>query len=614
MLGVDMPPPLPDQELVRRVADLHVQLEKHRLARRGLDFTDVRFRKAKGWTTVSVVEANTPQGTSWIITTNDSTYYRYLSEERAKFLRPGELLGSRPTLVYGPTELGKRPPRQRIHGEQLGVNDARALGARSGRIATSNLGCDELCVSLLREDFPTFRHLNPVRPGTQPPPIPESPTVVPGTRGVGSRSVSHELPSRPATPTDPRGLLPNASLSKAAGGSRGIVSAAEVIKGGLISLPRVVVRSFATVTRSLVRAALQTVKLIGVDILFVAVDVVLLLEAIRREKALRAAIDGTIRSELPQRLQILVRSRGTEIAQDLLSRWGMPSRLFLYLSPTIDITAQPSTAEQPYRFKVTFSPQGSLSKHWVSPVPVEEPIYEEIIDAGDSYYARFRWSLPFPLYTPFDAYLAYLDVVGELFSRMWWGAVQRADLTATKREQLAKLADGISTVAALLQADQFAGFAGDGSFSLPQSAADRTMSIQKISRLVEREIVPLASELEKAGVLNPDIFVVSAYATPVHAKLAQLLDADTPISRYFQRLTDDLSSIPARTLAYRRRHSVRSSDLAFSFLTAKSEYFRHLTADVWEDLPKAKQEEFLPVLGTVSESASGLLLLVDNAD
>jgi len=183
--------PLPDEALVARVLDLHRKLEAGVLSRKGLELTDKLFGVARSRSTVSLVEARTTRGTVEIINTTSTTYYKMISENPEKWLLPGEQLGSRPTQVYGPKEVGERPPRQAIHAEELGVNDARALGARSGRVASSNLGCDEQCVSLLREEFPGFRHLNPERPGTQPPPVPEAVADAAARRGVsvGSRAV-----------------------------------------------------------------------------------------------------------------------------------------------------------------------------------------------------------------------------------------------------------------------------------------------------------------------------------------------------------------------------------------------------------------------------------------
>jgi hypothetical protein len=157
-----MPDPAPDDFLVRRVKALHKRLAITQLTGRGLDVTPDRLQLSLKRGTVSIVETTVDGKLIRIITTNNSTYYKLLKESAHNLLLPGEVLGSRPTLVYGPKEPGKKsPPRQTIHAEQLGVNDAVLMGGERGRIATSNPGCDRQCISLLNDEFPTFTHVNP---------------------------------------------------------------------------------------------------------------------------------------------------------------------------------------------------------------------------------------------------------------------------------------------------------------------------------------------------------------------------------------------------------------------------------------------------------------------
>ena len=158
-----MPVPVSDEFLERRVKALHNRLATIRLSGRGLEATAERLKQALSWSTVSVVETTVSGKAVRIVTTNDSGFYKLLKESPQTLLLPGEILGSRPTYVYGPKEPKKRPPRQTIHAEQLGVNDAAKMGATSGRIASSNPGCNQQCVALLTEEFPAFQHVNPAR-------------------------------------------------------------------------------------------------------------------------------------------------------------------------------------------------------------------------------------------------------------------------------------------------------------------------------------------------------------------------------------------------------------------------------------------------------------------
>jgi hypothetical protein len=148
-----------DKALVQRTEQLHRELIARQLEQRGIQPTDKQFGKAKSYGTISMVQTEINGQTTRIVTTNNPQLYSTLKQFQSRFLQEGETLGSPPTAVYGP-ERGKR---QYIHAEQIGVQDAIAKGAKEGTIATSNAGCKDLCISLLKEYFPTFRHVNPAK-------------------------------------------------------------------------------------------------------------------------------------------------------------------------------------------------------------------------------------------------------------------------------------------------------------------------------------------------------------------------------------------------------------------------------------------------------------------
>ena len=197
-----MPNPVPDEFLERRAKGLHNRLATIRLSTRGLEVTAERLKQSLSWSTVSVVETTVNGKAIRIVTTNDSSFYKLLQENPKTLLLPGEILGSRPTYVYGPIEPKKRPPRQSIHAEQLGANDAVKMGATSGRIATSNPGCGKQCVALLTEEFPSFKHVNPSSTAS-------GPTIISGavisnvTESPGQPGVSPHLSTRGTTSGQP---------------------------------------------------------------------------------------------------------------------------------------------------------------------------------------------------------------------------------------------------------------------------------------------------------------------------------------------------------------------------------------------------------------------------
>ncbi|MBO9700910.1 MAG: VCBS repeat-containing protein [Sporocytophaga sp.] len=154
--GIAGAAPLSDTELISRARQIQRQLAIAELESRGVAVTEEAIGRTSGLGTVSVVETQVNGQTIRIVTTNRPQFQSLLDNSGSSFLQSGEQLGSRITRVYGP--VGRQ--QQLVHAEQLGVNDAIALGGTEGRVATSNLGC-EMCTSLINEFFPGFRHVNP---------------------------------------------------------------------------------------------------------------------------------------------------------------------------------------------------------------------------------------------------------------------------------------------------------------------------------------------------------------------------------------------------------------------------------------------------------------------
>jgi len=150
---------LSDKALVNRAESLHRDLAVAALQKRGVPVTEGAIRRTFKQGTVSIVEVQVEGQVRRIVNTNNPTFQRLLDRDSAKFLLHGEQMGSRVTYVYGPT--GRQ--QTTIHAEQLGVNDAVAMGATEGRVASSNPGCRDLCQSLLDEFFSGFRHVNPAK-------------------------------------------------------------------------------------------------------------------------------------------------------------------------------------------------------------------------------------------------------------------------------------------------------------------------------------------------------------------------------------------------------------------------------------------------------------------
>jgi RHS repeat-associated protein len=112
-------------------------------------------KKGANLTTLAVAEFINHEGkTVRVITATGRKAYKML--QKGNILQEGEILGSHPSFV---NRTGWGRPFA-IHAEQSAIQDAIKLGAKSGKVGTTNLGCD-VCQSFIKEFFPNFTHENP---------------------------------------------------------------------------------------------------------------------------------------------------------------------------------------------------------------------------------------------------------------------------------------------------------------------------------------------------------------------------------------------------------------------------------------------------------------------
>jgi len=334
--------PVSNEFLERRVKALHSRLAANQLTLRGLEATPERLKLSLSRSTVSVVETTVNGKAVRIVTTNDTGFYKLLQQSPQNLLLPGEVLGSRPTYVYGPKEPKQRPPRQTIHAEQLGVNDARKMGATSGRIATSNPGCTHQCIALLNEEFPTFQHVNPASTA----PDPHIPSGAAHAGGGGSVAGTGSVSSSGNAATKTAGKIDDAA--------RGLDDAAR----GLSNNPRGLGNSLGTagaplrgarVAATAVRIATRVVGRIALGIILppftpgaiiFEVAIFLLfswfekLEKEAEERAIRKALEA-IQPQIHDALKLP--SKREEAAALLVKDWEAGGVGFVYLSLDISL-------------------------------------------------------------------------------------------------------------------------------------------------------------------------------------------------------------------------------------------------------------------------------------
>jgi hypothetical protein len=639
-----VPAPLSDEALVARAKTLHELVVVSKLRQRGIALTEKALGQWFGFSTVSVVQTRVRGRVIRIINTNHPELYRVLQQEGYRLLLPGEVLGSEPIRFSGRT-LDKKRLTDTIHAEQLGVHDARRFGGTAGEIASSNKGCKGACVALLQEYFPAYRHVNPantspqvshrinlLKPdGTRAPRgsgpgaatsgrAPSSARNLPREGIVGSAWEVGEGAAERLVSAANRGTVERGSVAIQSSRSVApdVLSVPRVSSGRFAATPkalaravgvptRVVVRSIATLTRSLLRAALAVVATIGLDIAFIVFDILIMLEERKRDKALQKAIETAARTQLPPHARAVVQSRGPDIADFYLARWGKAADLFLYFAPVMDITSQPGNSQEKYRFKTEFRSDGRVVDLVVSRTLLE-PKFEEIKGNWDGYYAKFRWSIPFPMFTPFDAYSAYLDVVAEVFVARWLYAARAGPLKPAATRGLTDMARRISTIAALLKFEVYAGFSATEPYDAGRAAAERLGIVRRIWEIIDNQAIPLADTLERGGTIDPDAeyVMLETETSEVQGRLRRLLTPGMYLSDYLGLLGYDLQGLPESALGYRRRESVRLDQLLSDFGAYEQQYYRQLVAPVIEYLPK---NERMPALDLQLTAPVGELFL-----
>jgi hypothetical protein len=295
-------------------------------------------------------------------------------------------------------------------------------------------------------------------------------------------------------------------------------------------------------------------------------------------------------------LRVLLIHEGEQLAKLFLRKWKRPSELFLYASPLLEIRAQSGTD-----YRVEFSTDGGLLERAVSRKPLDAEEEERAVD-----YWQFRFSIPYPIFTPFDAYLAYVEVIGEYLAASWGSAIRRKKVVGSTTDRLVDAAMGLATVAALLKTDGAAGFEGP-EFKEETAVVDRTRTIHRIERLVERKLSPALRRLEGSGILDPAIVVVKGMSSGIHGRMQEVLSGEDRLSRYVDILAADLSSIPAKALRYQKQDKLSAADrIAAEELAYKDEYFAQFTRDVGEFIPKDRQA----VPAVRQETPTGEILLV----
>lgn len=399
------------------------------------------------------------------------------------------------------------------------------------------------------------------------------------TRGIGSAARGLVTTSgRGSTAVRKGAALPRWA---SAAGRGGLV----VIRGGVNVAGRV--------SLALARSLVLFIQFFVLDIALSIMMVVILVDEFHKRRRLEKAIERALSNYLEKGVANLLRKKESALIDYFLRRWGNPAHLFLYVSPLMFIEERSEQSGGEAEFAISFEEnRGKLENYLVSRKPLK-PRYEERPGAV-RISAELRWSVPFPLYTPFDAMAAYLEMVANFIVEDWNRHVpSRKDAKSLNRhyaDVLVLLAD----LAALLHLDYFAGFSsGELVFSGGDARAERYTIISKAKVLVDQNLGPKLRGLEQMGLLDPEQLTI-AQLSNLSEKLTHRLTAGFEMSRHVDWLVDSLQTLPDHKLTYQRRQIRSRNDLLGIRRRYRHAYFMNLAQPVWSLVPEDYRQRVTP--------------------
>lgn len=164
------PPPLPplgvrltDNQLVARAVEIFEKAAAAYLRSKGQNPTPKAIASMKKQMTVGVLQGETASGE--VITTVTVQDPKFASFVRALLTATEEMVEP---VIARKLHFRNGTPNKTgyitVHAEQNLAGEAVSEGLRSIRVATSNPGCQAMCIPTLREFYPAVTHVNPGKP------------------------------------------------------------------------------------------------------------------------------------------------------------------------------------------------------------------------------------------------------------------------------------------------------------------------------------------------------------------------------------------------------------------------------------------------------------------
>ena len=309
----------------------------------------------------------------------------------------------------------------------------------------------------------------------------------------------------------------------------------------------------AAVGKRLARFLLRLLPVL--DLLMLALDAIELIGAINsyfREKAIEKAYLAALRDEIPKHVEQQLKANRVAIAGYYVKQWTQKSSsaLFLYVSPRVEIyNAATRNSGRVFDFKVSLNVK-RIATDLVSVqfIPVKQ---NDINDLDKDLGVSVRWSFNEPLLTPFDIFLARIELLAAQIVDDWLRIYSdRKRPASSVVRDYHELTSVCAIVMGTLKFETYFGFRGvtRHEFDSALAAERRREELQGLASLIKKKAIPI---LERLPPTASSVLVRTSAATEVETALEPFSDT-TDILESFEALARDMRGLDTDDLGYRR--------------------------------------------------------------
>jgi hypothetical protein len=289
--------------------------------------------------------------------------------------------------------------------------------------------------------------------------------------------------------------------------------------------------------------ALRVLNVVGGILL--ALEVYNAIVSYYREKHIREALLEGLKTQIPEAMRRNLNAHREAIARHYVSAWeraGGNRPLFLYISPRVVIYNDPGPDET-YNFKVKLEVK-NLLRDFITTRRLT--FKREDIDVYErNYTISLRWSVEQPLFTPFDIYLAHIQLVARIVVEEWEKVYIREQRVS---DRLARafhaVVEECARIAVVLRSDAYFGYdPGERSYLKSKAGWQRYGALERLSKRIHDRLIPRIDTLMRMHPIDPEarLVIVTAQGDPL-AQEVELQLGGTDLVLSLQQMADQMKA------------------------------------------------------------------------